>query len=493
MLAQFNVIPCSGKVPLVKWQDFTTRAVTHGESEHWDNLYPNGDRGIICGPISNLFVLDVDGEDGEIALNGYNLPNTVTVKTPHGRHFYFRWVPELDDKITTRVGILNKVDVRGEGGFVRFYGWERGPFMAPLMSPPQWLIDLLPNKNGPKVIGESFKKLDYVNALQSLKEGNRNDTFTRLAGGLRAKGFEFKEIYEFLLPKAKEVGFDEKELQAVCTSICRYPAGQRPPKIEVDIPDDFEAFLQEENRVEYFVPGIFAKNSIAFIAGLPETCKTWTLIDLALELTRKDGSWLNQFPTKYAKVLYIDQERDRAETQRRFKALMTAKKLNPKDTKSSIIVKTRTSSPYRINLPESFERFRSLLEKEKPNVVLIDSYKTFHTCEINSHTEMQMVMERVKSLISEFNCTFIFIYHENKAAFERAGSDHKPKAVTFEYMAGASVMSEVAETILITVKSGADSSFLHHVKNTYGQKVPPVLASVENLSADKSQIQVIAR
>ncbi len=172
---------------------------------------------------------------------------------------------------------------------------------------------------------------------------------------------------------------------------------------------------------------------------------------------------------------------------------MMAKKLNPKDTKSSIIVKTRTSNPYRINLPESFERFRSLLEKEKPSVVLIDSYKTFHTCEINSHTEMQMVMERIKSLISEFNCTFIFIYHENKAAFERAGSDHKPKAVTFEYMAGASVMSEVAETILITVKSGADSSFLHHVKNTYGQKVPPVLASVENLTADKSQIQVIAR
>ncbi len=494
MLAQFNVIPCNGKIPLVKWQDFTVRPVTEGETEQWDKLYPNGDRGIICGPISNLFVLDVDGADGEIALNGYNLPNTVTVKTPHGRHFYFRWVPELDDKITTKVGILNKVDVRGEGGFVRFYGWERSPFIAPLMSPPQWLIDLLPNKNTPRTIGESFKKLDYVDALQSLKEGNRNDTFARLAGGLRAKGFEFKEIYEFLLPKAKEVGFDSQELQTVCQSICRYPAGQRPPQIEVDIPEDFEKFLMEENKVEYIVPGIFARNSIAFIAGLPETCKTWTLIDLALELSRPtNNTWLARFPSNRSKVLYIDQERDRAETQRRFKALINSKKLSAKDIKSFITVKTRTNNPYRINIPESFERFRALLEKEKPGIVLIDSYKTFHTCEINSHTEMQMVMERIKSLISEFNCTFVFIYHENKSAFERLGADRKPKQITFEYMAGASVMSEVAETILITVKSGQDSSFLHHVKNTYGQKVAPVLASIENLNPEKTQIQVIAR
>lgn len=493
MLAQFNIIPCSGKRPLVPWTDFTSRQITDQEYEQWEKLYPEGDRGIVCGPISNLFVLDVDGDDGELSLQGYSLPNTVTVKTPHGRHYYFKWISDLDEKITTRVGVLNKVDVRGEGGFVRFYGWERGPNMAPLLAPPQWLIDLLPNKNGPRVIGESFKKLDYVDALQTLKEGNRNDTFSRLAGGLRSRGFEFKEIYEFLLPKAKEVGFDEKELQTVCQSICRYPAGLRPPKVEVDIPEDFEAFLQEENKVEFLVDRIFARNSIAFIAGLPETCKTWTLVDLALELTKPEGLWLNRFPTKHAKVLYIDQERDKAETQRRFKALMTAKNLDPKEVKKSIRVKTRTNSPFRINLPESFEKFHALLKSEKPDVVLIDSYKTFHTCEINSHTEMQRVMELVKSLVTEFSCTFVFVYHENKAAFERLGADRKPKQVTFEYMAGASVMSEVAETILITVKSGQDSSFIHHVKNSYGQKVAPVLASVENLNPERTKIQVIAR
>lgn len=505
ILPQFSVIPCQGKIPLVPWTNYQTRKPTAEERTEWERLYPNGDSGIICGPISRLFVLDVDGAQGESSLKGYSLPRTPTVKTPHGRHFYFRWVPELERKITTKVNIIPNradpdrsggVDVRGDGGFVRFYGWELSPNVAAFMAPPQWLIDLLPDKGTAKIVGEPFKKLDYAEALQNLKEGNRNDTFARLAGGLRARGLELEEIYQFLLPKAKEVGFDEAELQTVCRSICRYPAGQRPPISEVIVPDSFEQFLAVEEHVEYIVPGIFVKNSIGFIAGLPETCKTWTLMDLAIELARKPhdkqaGKWLGCFPASHSKVLYVDQERAKSETQRRFKALIAAKKLHPKELNDSLVLKSGTT--IRLNLQDSFEGFRKLLDKVRPDVVLVDSFKTFHTLDINSNVQMQEVMERVKALKNEFGCAFVFIYHENKGAFDRVDSQGKKKQVTFEHMAGAAVMSEVPETILIAVKQDQDNSFLHHVKNTCGMKVAPVLVSVENLTPDKSQIRVIAR
>lgn len=500
---QFNVMPVLDKKPLVPWQSLIEREQSNDEKLAVLDTTTPGKVGIVCGPVSRVFVLDIDGEQGEKSIEQYHIPRTWTVKTPHGRHFYFRWVPELQNKITTKVNIIpNKtdpsksggVDVRGEGGYVVFYGWELGPNLAPLVSPPQWLIDLLPEKGGPRVIGDSFKKLDYTEALQNLKEGNRNDTFTRLAGGLRSRGFELKEIYEFLLPKAKEVGFDEVELQTVCHSICRYPAGQRPPISEIAISDNFEQFLQENTFVEYIVPGIFARNSIGFIAGLSETCKTWTLIDLAIELARKKQSnnlWLGRFPVNHSKVLYIDQERAKAETQRRFKALIAAKNLDPKEFNDSLVIKCGTT--IRLNLQESFDGFRNLLTKVKPDVILVDSYKTFHTYDINSNMQMQEVMERVKQLKNEFGCTFIFIYHENKGAFERVDSTGKKKQITFEHLAGAMVMSEVSETILLTIKQDQDSSFLHHVKNTYGQKVAPTLVNVENVLPDKSQIRVIAR
>jgi KaiC/GvpD/RAD55 family RecA-like ATPase len=477
----------------VSWQEFQDRRATDDEKTAWKQKFPRHNSGIVTGPISGLFVLDVDGEQGEKSLASLHVPKTVTVKTPHGRHFYFKYTSELEDKITTKVGVLNKVDVRGAGGMVAFYGWEYGPNVRPLLAPPQWLIDLLPSKNSPKVIGDSFKKLDFTAAMQSLKEGNRNETLFKLASSLRARGFELKEIYETLLPKAKEVGISEKELYTLSQSSCKYPAGQRPPIAEDSISlDSFEQFLQDERPVSYIVPGIFAKNSIAFVAGLPETCKTWTLIDLAIELARKtNGTWLGRIPVVNTKVLYIDQERDKSETQRRFKALMLAKGLQPKDLNDSLVVKCGTST--KINLQHSFDAFKRLLSQVRPSLVLIDSFKAFHSADINSNVQMQEVMEKIKELKNEFGCSFSFIFHENKSAFERIGADGKKKSVTFEHMAGAMVMSEVAETILITVKQDNDSSFLYHVKNTYGQKVAPVLVSVENVLPDKSQIKVIAR
>ena len=78
--SHFSVIPCSGKVPLVKWQDFTSRAVTAQEQATWDKQYPNGDRGIICGPISRLFVLDVDGEGDPLGLVWERMSNFPTRK-----------------------------------------------------------------------------------------------------------------------------------------------------------------------------------------------------------------------------------------------------------------------------------------------------------------------------------------------------------------------------------------------------------------------------
>lgn len=497
-----SLIPLRGKVPLVNWREYTTRHATTEEMQEWARKFPDHNIGIITGKISGIFVLDVDGQAGMDSLTGYHLPQTPSVKTPHGTHYYFKWIPELEGKVTTKVNIIpNKidptksggVDVRGEGGLVAFYGWQRGLHLVPLYAPPQWLIDLLPNKVGAKTIESGFKKLDYSETLKNLKVGEHShDAIYRLAGGLRARGFEPQEIYDILSPKAREVGFNDKDLRTTCQRVSRYPAGPRPPDAEIIVPDSFEAFLSDEKRVEYIVPGVFAAHSIAFVAGLPETCKTWTLVDLAVELARKgNGLWLGQYPVKHAKVVYIDQERDKSETQRRFKALVSAKNIPWSELNDSLVVKCGTT--IRLNLQNSFNSFRQFLTDTKPDIVLIDSYKTFHTYDINSNVQMQEIMEKLKELRNTIGCTFVFIFHENKGAHERVDANGKKKQISFDHMAGAAVMSEVAETILITVKQDADSSFLHHVKNTYGQKVAPVLVNIENVTPDKSQIRVIAR
>ena len=81
---------------------------------------PDYNIGIATG-LSNLVVLDVDGDEGRVSLlnllNGHQLPNTFTVTTRRGKHFYFRQ-PE-GFRIGCSAGKIGlNLDIRGDGGYV---------------------------------------------------------------------------------------------------------------------------------------------------------------------------------------------------------------------------------------------------------------------------------------------------------------------------------------------------------------------------------------
>lgn len=76
--------------------------------------------GIACGKLSNIIVLDIDGDIGKRSLGLLEeefgeIPVTYTVETPNnGLHFYFTY----SEGIKNRVGILPGIDVRSDGGYV---------------------------------------------------------------------------------------------------------------------------------------------------------------------------------------------------------------------------------------------------------------------------------------------------------------------------------------------------------------------------------------
>ncbi len=71
--------------------------------------------GIATGAASNIFVVDIDGMEGETATTALNLPKTLTSLTSRGRHLIFR---HPGPKIKNRTHILPSVDIRGDGGYI---------------------------------------------------------------------------------------------------------------------------------------------------------------------------------------------------------------------------------------------------------------------------------------------------------------------------------------------------------------------------------------
>ena len=475
----FQIMPVRDKKPLISWKRLTeTRQEPSEKSVILDNGAP-GNIGIVTGEISNLFVLDIDGPEGEKSIEGKHIPKTWTVKTPHGRHYYFRWTKELEECVTTKVGLVPKVDTRGDGGYCVWYGWETAPHLAPLAAPPAWLVALLPRK-GAREIGAG-----PIATLGLIQPGNRNQSFASLAGGLRARGYSVEEMYAFLEAKAREADFPLEELRAVCNSIGRYPAPEAP-KLEGQ-GESIEAFLVDEKPVEWICKPFIAEQSIGIIGGLPESRKSWVMVDLAVECARGGGLWLNRFPVKAAKVLLIDQERSKSEVQRRIKAVIAGKGLRVSDIKDNFFVRSGTST--QIDSQPSFDALRKEMSDIRPSLVLVDSFATFHSKNESSRFEIQQVMERIKQLRTEFNCAIVLIHHETKSSYQNKKEGSEPSYLD---LSGNVAIPAAAEFCMNICKHDADSSFCFHTKSTMGTKMAPFIIKVNDLKPDGSEIEVVA-
>lgn len=94
--------------------DATTDAAT---IRAWWTRWPNANPGVATGGPLGLLVVDVDGPEGEHALQAFGpLPVTVEVKTGKGRHLYFHAPPAAARCTTRELGPM--LDTRGSGGYV---------------------------------------------------------------------------------------------------------------------------------------------------------------------------------------------------------------------------------------------------------------------------------------------------------------------------------------------------------------------------------------
>lgn len=155
--AGFSVIPLQTgrKQPLIQWQEYQRRIATLEEIHQWFERWKDTNIGIVTGRVSNIIVLDVDGEEGwrTIRDNNLEIPMTWSVATGKGAHFYFK---HPGGEITNFVKVLPGIDLRGDRGYVvappsihpsgRIYQWNNDLKLEPAEA-PEWLLELILNKD----------------------------------------------------------------------------------------------------------------------------------------------------------------------------------------------------------------------------------------------------------------------------------------------------------------------------------------------------------
>jgi hypothetical protein len=243
-----SVFPCKprGKVPITPHgcQDATTDA---DQIARWWKQNPLCNIGIATGPKSGIWVLDIDGIEGEATLSvleqryDAELPATVEVITGScGRHDYFRW-PGDGLPIKNSAGKIGPgIDARGQGGYViappsihpsgRRYAWSVDS-ASEFANAPEWLLELAHERHLNGAHGDAPRADDYWQHLirEGAGEGCRNASTASLAGYLLRHGIKPSVAFELLLKwnACNRPPLPEQELVNTIRSIAKCELARR--------------------------------------------------------------------------------------------------------------------------------------------------------------------------------------------------------------------------------------------------------------------------
>lgn len=229
------------------WKRYQTEKPLESTLLSWWDRWPDMNHAIVCGSLSGVIVLDIDGPEGEKFARENGLPETPMAMTGKGKHIYFKHPGEPVHNFTRKVDGL---DLRADGGYVvapgswhseqqKTYRWIKPPWETPLADMPDWLRDL--TKETPiQVPEQSVENGPYVTAalegelgrLARATEGNRNNRLNQSAyslGQLVGSGaLDENEVLRSLSAVAQAIGLNERESEATIRS--GLESGKREPR-----------------------------------------------------------------------------------------------------------------------------------------------------------------------------------------------------------------------------------------------------------------------
>lgn len=175
----FSVFPImENKVPAVPWTEFQSKKMNYTEfSDVTKSCTLNGKKvsgiGVATGKISNITVIDIDGDN-----NPFGDINTPTARTGGGGiHYYFKYT----DRLHTTSNKSLKIDVRNDGGYA---------VLPPSQSTKglyTWIKDLtVPLMEVPEIFLNSYQKeiIDHKWSFDGMENGGRNNASKSVVGYL---------------------------------------------------------------------------------------------------------------------------------------------------------------------------------------------------------------------------------------------------------------------------------------------------------------------
>lgn len=219
----------------LKWNTFQYNKISKDQVAEWHEQWPEANWAVVCGQISGIVVMDVDGPDGIASLERHHPEmssiQTFVQKTPRGHHLFFKH-PGSGVNVKS-FPILDKVDIKADGGYVVIHPSRIDglPYIivqdVALDKCPGWIVrgETVKDEDISEQVAASGKPQWVADLIgRGSPSGRRNDDAARLVGYFHGTGVAKDIIETILLPWSERCTppFDRKELRTVINSVCQY-------------------------------------------------------------------------------------------------------------------------------------------------------------------------------------------------------------------------------------------------------------------------------
>ena len=215
---------------------------------------------------------------------------------------------------------------------------------------------------------------------------------------------------------------------------------------------------QEFPKGRYALDPFFEAGTLNMISAPPNTWKSWLILYFGACIA--SGSLVfERFTTEKAKVMIVNEEDSYRSIQDRFKLLGITDQTLPMYFR--IAQGTKLGDKFIQNI------IKESKEKEI-TIIIFDSLRSIHNANENDSTEMQKILDLLKT-ISREGITVIFTHHHRKQGmFNKKGDPEASRgssAINAAISGHISLEEEERESGLYLI--------VHHLKSKAGEKLPP--------------------
>lgn len=410
-----------GKQPLVKWRDLSTRD-PETVAGWWDK-WPDANIGIDCGK-SGLVVVDYDGVEPPQV-------DTLTVKTGRGWHHYY-----VNDgsPIGNSASLLgDKIDVRGDGGYVlappsihpsgAVYEWSQP---IPAASFPREYREKLEKKKPEPVLEPATVRvsegwggkilLSEAAIVRTTGEGKRNaqlfESALRVLSAVKGGHLGRDEATSELLRAALDAGLEREEAEMTIDSAWERctPRGPQERAESARLPDDpVDAWdpIDVDTLInlpppKWLVPGLVV-DGMNWLVGEQKIGKTFLALDAAMTLAQSQT--VCYFAGEGVSGLGV-----------RIQAWMSKHARGPGQMRVFPFVP-------RLNRPGDPERFIATASRMSPSLIVIDTFaRAMAGADENSAMEVGRFIDMMDQARQMTGCATLILHHPAKNGLGYRGS-----------------------------------------------------------------------